>query len=39
MLMPGVFGENMFDNWFPGMESMFGSADLMKTDVKDTEQG
>lgn len=39
MLMPGVFGENMFDNWFSGMESMLGSADLMKTDVKDTEQG
>ena len=41
MLMPSIFGENLFDEFFNdpffGRESK--SNDLMKTDVKDTENG
>ena len=41
MLMPSIFGENLFDEFFS--DPFFGheskSNDLMKTDVKDTENG
>ena len=45
MLMPSIFGENLFDNWFTPMEREFYSGrnplygknekNLMKTDVKE----
>ena len=41
MLMPSIFGENLFDDVF-GYPFGFGGhqrADLMKTDVKDTAEG
>ena len=43
MLMPSIFGENLLDDFFN--DSFYdygyraGSADLMKTDIKDTDQG
>ena len=41
MLMPSIFGENLFDNFFENPFTGFtsSSSDLMKTDVKDTEHG
>lgn len=46
MLMPSIFGENLFDDWmdfsFPDIEkALYGkrSQNVMKTDVKETEQG
>ena len=43
MLMPSIFGENLLDDFFN--DSFYdygyraGSTDLMKTDIKDTDQG
>ena len=48
MLMPSIFGENLLDDFFdfpvhrtfiPQTASMSRSAELMKTDVKETEKG
>ena len=49
-MLPSIFGENLFDEWFDGSleKQFFGGRDplygkhaknLMKTDVKDTEHG
>ena len=48
MMMPSIFGENLFDNWmdFPFEDEFFGKKNplygkheknLMKTDIRDTE--
>ena len=49
MMMPSIFGESLFDNWmsFPFEREFFGkgnptfanAGNVMKTDVKETEQG
>ena len=46
MLMPSIFGENLFDDWmdfsFPAFDRAFygnGSRSMMKTDVKETDKG
>lgn len=46
MLMPSIFGENLFDDWmdfsFPSIDkALYGnrSQSVMKTDVKETENG
>lgn len=46
MLMPSIFGENLFDDWmdfsFPNIDkALYGknSQNVMKTDVKETDQG
>ena len=47
MLMPSIFGENLFDDWmdfsFPNIEkALYGTHTqnaVMKTDVKETSQG
>lgn len=49
MLMPSIFGENLFDNWFTPMEREFyngrnplygkNEKNLMKTDVKEKDGG
>ncbi len=44
MLMPSIFGEDLFDNFMDGFpfgnyRSDSGFASLMKTDIRDTEQG
>ena len=46
MMMPGIFGENLFDDWmdfsFPDIDKVLygkNSQHVMKTDVKETEQG
>lgn len=46
MLMPSIFGENLFDDWmdfsFPDFEkALYGkhSQNTMRTDVKETDQG
>ena len=46
MLMPSIFGENLFDDWmdfsFPTFDRAFygnGSRSVMKTDVKETDKG
>ena len=50
MMMPSIFGENLFDDWmdFPFEREFFGeknplygkhAKNLMKTDVRETEQG
>ena len=50
MLMPSIFGENLFDDWmdFPFEREFFGrrnplygknEKNLMKTDVKEVENG
>jgi len=46
MLMPSIFGENLFDDWmdfsFPSIEkALYGnrSQNTMKTDVKETDNG
>jgi len=46
MLMPSIFGENLFDDWmdfpFPRvgrMANLGNTQDLMKTDIKETDQG
>ena len=45
MLMPSIFGENLFDDWmdfsFPRISSglMTDTQNMMKTDVKETDQG
>lgn len=46
MLMPSIFGENLFDDWmdfsFPSIDkALYGnrSQNVMKTDVKETENG
>ena len=38
MLMPSIFGENLFDDFFdyPFVKNVAESNGLMKTDVKDT---
>ena len=50
MMMPSIFGENLFDNWmdFPFEDEFFGkknplygkhAKNLMKTDVRETKDG
>ncbi len=46
MLMPSIFGENLFDDWmnfsFPDIDkALYGkhAKNMMKTDVKETEHG
>jgi HSP20 family protein len=46
MLMPSIFGENLFDDWmdfsFPDIsKNLYGkhAKNMMKTDVKETDQG
>ncbi len=46
MMMPGIFGENLFDDWmdfsFPDIDKVLygkNSQHVMKTDVKETDQG
>ncbi len=46
MLLPSIFGENLFDEWmdfsFPDIDkALYGknAKNMMKTDVKETEQG
>ncbi len=43
MLMPSIFGENLFDDFFGyplrGRGYEANTAELMKTDIKDTDQG
>ena len=46
MLMPSMFGENLFDDWmdfsFPDIDkTLYGkhAKNMMKTDVKETDQG
>ena len=41
MMMPSIFGENLFDDFFdyPFVKNEAESNGLMKTDVKDTEHG
>ena len=46
MLMPSIFGENLFDDWmdfsFPSFDRDFygnSSRSVMKTDVKETDKG
>ena len=46
MLMPSIFGENLFDDWmdfsFPDIDkTLYGkhAKNMMKTDVKETDQG
>ena len=50
MMMPSIFGENLFDNWmdFPFEDEFFGKKNplygkheknLMKTDVRETKDG
>ena len=46
MLMPSIFGENIFDDWmdfsFPDIDkTLYGkhAKNMMKTDVKETDQG
>ena len=46
MLMPSIFGENLFDDWmgfaFPDIDkTLYGRSaqNVMKTDVKETDQG
>ena len=46
MLMPSIFGENLFDDWmdfsFPSFDRAFyesNTRNMMKTDVKETDQG
>ena len=50
MMMPSIFGENLFDNWmdFPFEDELFGKKNplygkheknLMKTDVRETKDG
>ena len=46
MLMPSIFGENLFDDWmdfsFPSFDRAFyesNTRNMMKTDVKATDQG
>ncbi len=35
MLMPSIFGENLFDDFFDSSFKDFGSSELMRTDVKE----
>ena len=46
MLMPSIFGENLFDDWmdfsFPQIDkALYGkhAKNMMKTDIKETDQG
>ncbi|MDO5406615.1 MAG: Hsp20/alpha crystallin family protein [Eubacteriales bacterium] len=41
MLMPSIFGENLFDNFFdyPFRSQAADTSGLMKTDIKDTDNG
>ncbi|MDY5647717.1 MAG: Hsp20/alpha crystallin family protein [Lachnospiraceae bacterium] len=41
MLMPSIFGENLLDDFFgyPTVHYDFQTTALMKTDIKDTDQG
>ena len=42
MLMPSIFGENLLDDFFDfSFDNNFaaGGSDLMRTDIKDTENG
>ncbi len=46
MMMPGIFRENLFDDWmdfsFPNYDKAVyggGTQNIMRTDVKETEQG
>lgn len=37
MLVPSIFGRDMFDDFFGGSLANYRTNDLMKTDVKDTD--
>lgn len=39
MLMPSIFGERLFDDFFDYPFGGYTRTDLMKTDIKDTDQG
>lgn len=39
MLMPGIFRENLFDDFFGDAFGSYTTADHMTTDVKENEQG
>lgn len=39
MLMPSIFGENLLDDFFGRSFNSSSTFDMMKTDIKDTEQG
>lgn len=40
MLMPSIFGENLLDRFFEEpFGGFYGTSEMMKTDIKDTEQG
>ena len=43
MLMPSIFGESLLDNFFDDPFETYrygtGSSEMMKTDIKDTDQG
>ena len=40
MLMPSIFGENLLDRYFEEpFGGFYGTSEMMKTDIKDTEQG
>ena len=41
MMMPSIFNENLWNNWmdFPFDRSLFGTKELMKTDVLEVDNG
>ena len=41
MMMPGIFNENLWNNWMdlPFDRSLFGTKELMKTDVREVDNG
>ena len=39
MLMPSIFGESLLDDFFDDSFRRFNSGELMRTDIKETDQG
>ncbi len=39
MLMPSIFNDNLFDDFFGYPFDRYDTTDLMRTDIKDTDQG
>lgn len=39
MLVPSIFGRDMFDDFFGGSFPNYRTNDLMKTDIRDTDNG
>ena len=37
MLMPSIFGENLFDDWMSFPFRNFNTNSLMKTDIRETD--